>query len=81
MDAREAIEMFLRLTRISDGNKWEQAYDTAITALNKQVPEKAVTNGSTTETSYCPKCEYLCYNYVNYCEQCGQKLDWSDENE
>lgn len=33
---------------------------------------------------YCPRC-YMCYEmeygHYNYCPNCGQKIDWSDEDE
>jgi len=31
-------------------------------------------------TTGCPKCESICVS-GKYCHDCGQKLDWSDENE
>ena len=58
----------------------------AIQALEKQIPKKAVKDG---KWSYkCPCCgecaETDCgdafYDYrLDYCNGCGQKLDWSDE--
>ncbi|RJV85760.1 hypothetical protein DWX45_16405 [Erysipelotrichaceae bacterium AF19-24AC] len=43
--------------------------------------------GSTIEYWVCPKCEsfigYLndCEDQINYCPNCGQALDWGEENE
>lgn len=28
---------------------------------------------------HCPKCDKVIYNMYDYCFNCGQKLDWSDE--
>ena len=62
------------------------AYEMAIKALEKQIPKKVVKDG---KWSYkCPCCgecaETDCgdafYDYrLDYCNGCGQKLDWSDE--
>ena len=45
----------------------------ATNALEKQVPKKVIDN--------CPNCNYplICITQANYCENCGQRLDWSDE--
>lgn len=63
-----------------------KALDVAIQALEKQIPKKVVKDG---KWSYkCPCCgecaETDCgddfYDYrLDYCNGCGQKLDWSDE--
>ena len=66
--------------------KRAEALDVAIQALEKQIPKKVVKDG---KWSYkCPCCgecaETDCgdafYDYrLDYCNGCGQKLDWSDE--
>ena len=63
-----------------------EALGLAIQALEKQIPKKVVKDG---KWSYkCPCCgecaETDCgdafYDYrLDYCNGCGQKLDWSDE--
>ena len=63
-----------------------EARDMAIMALEKQISKKVVKDG---KLSYkCPCCgecaETDCgdafYDYrLDYCNGCGQKLDWSDE--
>lgn len=63
-----------------------EALGIAINALEKQIPKKVVKDG---KWSYkCPCCgecaETDCgddfYDYrLDYCNGCGQKLDWSDE--
>lgn len=68
------------------GCSFENAYGMAIQALEKQIPKKPVKDG---KWSYkCPCCggdaETDCgdnfYDYrLDYCNGCGQKLDWSDE--
>ena len=72
----------------SQGNFGQQkeAFNMAINALEKQIQKKVVKDG---KWSYkCPCCgecaETDCgdafYDYrLDYCNGCGQKLDWSDE--
>ena len=45
------------------------ALEMAIQALEKQVPKKPIV-----------KTSYICGKKY-YCSECGQALDWSDENE
>ena len=44
----------------------------AISALEKQVPEKPMNK------YYCPSCEEQLMGKVNCCEECGQAIDWSE---
>lgn len=30
---------------------------------------------------FCPNCQHIVYKHDNYCCDCGQKLDWSDDDE
>ena len=58
--------------------KRAEAIDMAIKALEKQIPKKIVKHDK------CPVCnnnQSTTWYYVgaSYCEYCGQKLDWSDE--
>lgn len=68
------------------------ALQMAIQALEKQIPKKPTYDGD----GYAPDGtfvwdEWLCpccgeryevdYDDYDYCPNCGQKLDWSDENE
>ena len=52
----------------------------AIQALEKQIPKKVIKWANGTE--HCPACDCdnSCVGY-GVCIDCGQKLDWSDENE
>ena len=69
-----------------------EARDMAINALEKQMPKKMnkeilSSNAFTQWRKYnCPICgcflysgSYLPFSTQPYCYQCGQKLDWSDE--
>lgn len=72
----------------AQGNTGEhiKSIEIAIQALEKQIPKKVVKDG---KLSYkCPCCgesaktetgdSFIDYR-LDYCDGCGQKLDWSDE--
>ena len=55
----------------------------AIKALEKQMPKKPVYG---TANIKCPNCGatllYYFYSFkIDYCDECGQRLDWSEEND
>lgn len=58
-----------------------------IEALEKQIPKKPSTRLTSGALQYevhdCPICgEHFGFRTdVNYCEVCGQKIDWSDEDD
>lgn len=54
------------------------AYDVAINALEKQIPKKPKTDDRYV-MYICPWCNDFVKVSHNYCQNCGQKLDWSDE--
>ena len=63
------------------------AYNTAISALEKQIPKKVELykhNGDFKWSNYpCPCCGEMLglkvnKRYVKFCPNCGQALDWSD---
>lgn len=71
--------------------KRAEALDVAIQALEKQIPKKPIRH-AVWEDFKCPACgsteirpydtEYREYDKdceFEYCSDCGQKLDWSDE--
>ena len=52
----------------------------AIQALEKQMPKKPEEMDCIGfDTLVCPKCKMELYLYEPYCDNCGQKIDWSDE--
>lgn len=54
----------------------------AVHALEKQIPKKPlyIANLGCTALWLCPVCERrIIRSDLVYCHQCGQKLDWSDE--
>ena len=78
MTEQEAIEM---LTLNDEMQKklpnLKEAYEVAVKALEKQIPKEPDEDDT---DFYCPCCERKYLNiYDNYCEDCGQKIDWSAE--
>ena len=73
----------------SQGNFGQQkeAFNMAIKALEKQIPKKPpVVNRPSIfiKVPVCPNCSTSehyqpLYGKTKYCSNCGQKLDWSDE--
>lgn len=60
-----------------------EARDMAINALEKQIPKKPHKNFEKFSGVWCSCGKYLGKGYFidkpSYCTDCGQKLDWSDE--
>ena len=61
------------------------AFEEAIMALEKQIPKKPVDDP---ENGWfeCPNCGATLLYYfhlfkIDYCDECGQRLDWSEEND
>lgn len=54
----------------------------ACEALEKQIPKKPIDKIRYPNAVYgkCPTCEKKVVN-MPFCQKCGQKLDWSDEDE
>lgn len=52
----------------------------AIQALEKQIPKKPKERDCIGfNTLACPVCKKALYLYEPYCDNCGQAIDWSDE--
>ena len=58
--------------------KQKEALSVAIQALEKQIPKKPKTDDRYV-MYICPRCNEFIKINKNYCMNCGQKLDWSDE--
>lgn len=65
-----------------------EAYGLAVLALEKQMEKKPIENSCTEKTHYKCKCGYTFLtkysdgyrigNKPNYCERCGQAMDWGN---
>lgn len=58
------------------------AIDTAIEALEKQIPKKPISLGEDIDrdVGQCPNCKEIIDTYEDYkyCSECGQAIDWRD---
>lgn len=69
----------------SQGNFGQQkeAFEVSIKALEKQIPKKPHKNFEKFSGVWCSCGKYLGKGYFvekpSFCSDCGQKLDWSDE--
>ena len=63
-------------------NKDYECAEMAIEALEKQIPKKPTHQyarlGIIVE-GCCNSCEASVLPHMNFCNECGQRLDWSDE--
>lgn len=60
---------------LEDEIKWLNAI---VISLEKQIPKKS---DKSEHTDCCPVCQFELYQALNYCPNCGQRLDWSVDNE
>lgn len=91
-EAIEAIQFDLKIGGEIHSKVLRDAVDVAIQALEKQVPKKptpidyekyidVIDNARFLRGAYwCPDCNRAVKS-GSFCSDCGQKLDWSDENE
>ena len=73
-------------------SEFDDAIYVAIEALEKQIPKKPKETDAYPHRLYCPTCHWtFCFNKENadgyrmmhmftYCPECGQAIDWSDNN-
>ena len=84
------MRLFMQITDKNSEHKFAEddykANKMAIQALEKQIPTKVKNSGERIPFEwYCPTCgELLCDDGykdtdIKYCDQCGQNLDWGDE--
>ena len=89
-EAIELIENDLKLHSKDLSSKYKNGLRIAIQALEKQIPKKptpidyekymdTVKNALFLKGTYwCPNCNHV-VKCGTYCSDCGQKLDWSNE--
>ena len=87
MTASEAIEA-LKKMNLKPTHPFNEARNKAVEALEKQIPKKPYEETIATEDGYlakkrsffywCPNCFYHLNENQNYCDDCGQALDWSE---
>lgn len=82
MTNEEAIEMFSVAVTAELCERKRDLYRIAIKALEKQIPKKPIISHMFDDTfaCNCPICGGdLLHDYGEYCPDCGQAIDWSDE--
>ena len=83
MTENEAIEVIKSNRPTSGYVLLNEALGTAINALKKQIPKKPHKNFEKFSGVWCSCGKYLGKGYFvdkpSYCTDCGQKLDWSEE--
>ena len=72
---------------LTDGEAPLQSRGLAIKALEKQIPRKPVEQGDGINCN-CPACgryvgyiDAMAWEIPKYCDECGQALDWSGEDD
>lgn len=81
MTESEAIKSLTTIAEIIPGYCRSEAFSVAIEALEKQIPKKV------TLDRQCPTCGADAYanSYddikYNFCDNCGQRLDWGDDHD
>ena len=82
-EAIELIENDIKLHSKDLSSKYKNGLRMAINALEKQIPKKPHKNFEKFSGVWCSCGKYLGKGYFvdkpSYCPDCGQKLDWSDE--
>lgn len=88
MDNQEAIKTLRELRRETNDSWYEEVYDKAISALEKQIPKKLIPEGDgyadgemVYDSFYCPSCDHRMEEdeVKDYCPKCGQKICWEDK--
>lgn len=59
---------------------YDEELEVVVEALEKQIAKKVIVSPYN-NMKYCPICEVSVTGmYFDYCVECGQKLDWSEED-
>ena len=79
MTVQEAI-LVLKMIE-THGSLPTKSKEVAIECMEKQIPKKPIETEHFNCLNYeCPICEGGLYYEQQYCDECGQALDWSDED-
>lgn len=95
MEAKEAIEIIKIAIAEVEWNypmNYAIAFETAIEALEKQMPKKVTHEATLSRSCTCPTCKTVVDRFEkwgestvriinNHCQICGQALDWSNGEE
>lgn len=84
-----ALDLISRIKKEETHEKYidrHNAFDIAIESMEKQIPKKPTDVDEDTNTFVCPSCGHTLIalddmTVHQHCLICGQKLDWSEEDE
>lgn len=79
---RKTINRLILISDCADKEADRCAISRAIIALIKQIPQKVVNEKTSVGDYRCPNCNaafIASAGTTQYCGNCGQALDWSDE--
>ena len=81
-EAKETIKTAIAEVEWNYPMDYTIAFETAIEALEKQIPKKPIYTNEGTVTR-CPICKATHFHClpsieVDYCSRCGQAIDWSE---
>lgn len=85
---KEIKKVITKINKDSQKPDKEFIYHTVLESLWKQIPKQVEEYEDNDGDDYngrpiiryfygCPECDLVLYHRVNYCEKCGQKLDFS----
>ena len=86
-EAIKTIEVAIAEVEWNYPMNYAVAFETAISALEKQIPKKPIEDDYYDEPAVCPNCGGNIINiadndyHFQHCHYCGQALDWSDTND
>ena len=73
---REATKLALKYFSSDRAEKEYEALGECVELLKKHIPVEVPTNDL--DSPLCPYCGHMFYSvYIDYCNVCGQKLDWN----
>ena len=91
MDAKEALKHYrhaIEQAKVAKDDKFVKILMIGAEALEKQVPKEPAAKGLDAKTGdwtiVCPNCEARTQGprmIPNYCANCGQRIDWGDNND
>ena len=88
MNNQEAIEILREKISPCVVGEWKKSVDMAISALEKQIPKRLITEGDgyadgsmVYDSFYCPSCDHCMEEeeVEDDCPNCGQKICWEYE--
>lgn len=83
---QEAIAIRNAYIQTESGTKclddyYKESFDTLQELVDKETPKKVKPFPNSFYIKTCPNCSSTLETKRNYCDNCGQRLDWGDEDE